>query len=1231
MRGGDEVHNEISGVVGDGSVVQAHSIGSVNYFRSPPVPDEPTDPWMLAVARSAAWDHVRLPGEMRDRAVVVAGRLAALRPGTTSDPWHDAGLAERFAKRVGWLLRHRLRDALVLDPAEAALLALVPLLHQVLWDRAATSLHGVDPTRLEQSGAPDSDRASYEKHLRDHPRLVERALQPELPDRPDARTDIGWWLFHRWVAQRAEVVKRKSVVDLLAEVDPGPLREVLDVDRVRELLYGLRLEPQALCDPERLGGFAPHDTLYGGEPDEQRVRVPLLGLLLGVAHAATTPVVDLSDTVVRHLGIPAPVDLAHLHDTLATATWETQADGLVLKAACRHAAVIEALREQAARMDTLLHAVRRAAEKHGGLEVLGRLPVRASADQVVAARDPDGAPEFSGWSRFTLDEQRVRELLMGEQLYRDRDLAIRELYQNALDACRYQRAREQYVERTTDRRSSWEGRVTFTQGVDEHGRAYLDCVDNGVGMGEAELQGVFSRAGVRFADLTGFRDELADWRAVDPPVELYPNSRFGIGVLSYFMLADEITVTTCRTARDGTRPGRTLRATISGPGHLFQIHPVAERRTPGTTVRLYLRPGVTTSCVQVLRRVLGIAEFHTTARHGPEHEEWEPGVFHPRKRPAWKSEGLNAHGVLVPAIGGQVVWCEHGGAVLVDGLHAEPEHLHGVLAAPEPDRTFTGAVVNLTGDLVPRLSVDRTKIVDDVADRVEGLLVRGIGELDASALPSLEWVSEVAWATPRLADLAVTLGTSARTTASFPPDVNIVGETRHRPGFVPESVPNLLRPGRGDDLADHIYLWRLVANRPNRTLDTFTGLVPELTRVGPVLPAVPSDSALLAVVTTHSFMWRGPWPLSPRTVVTTAQETGATPREIALRAAALHIDCPEADRFPDSRVPEPVDIALLENSTGSLFGYGKHSNRASFGQILHGHFQLGLALPEVRRRLERYGFDIGSVDRLPESVEESDILLLSRFPGQINEGWLAEDSPVPPAQVVVVGQALDLPTDAVRERLARYGFVMLDGPIPRDHVDLVLLSWNLNAVSPWLHPDVPVPPGRLVQAASQLDISLEEVVGRLADQGFACRAPGVRRPTKDDELLLSRDLDGSAPWLEVGRPVPPYHVGLFCRLRGTSQEGAVRRLRAYGLEVAVGDPVPDLSGEQLRLLSVNFDGEDPWLGREEPVTLAHLVEAAAKFSMTLTEVVDHLRRLGVNAPDPATAIRAAIPRIPLAR
>ena len=194
---------------------------------------------------------------------------------------------------------------------------------------------------------------------------------------------------------------------------------------------------------------------------------------------------------------------------------------------------------------------------------------------------------------------------MGEQLYGDPALAVRELYQNALDACRYREARTEYLRRALGLDSEWAGAIRFEQGVDADGRAYLECTDNGIGMGVRELSEVFAQAGVRLGDLPEFLEEQAEWARLDPPVQLFPNSRFGIGVLSYFMLADEITVDTCRLGRDG-RPGPRLRVEIAGPGSLFRIRTLGPGVEAGTTVRLHLRTGgPAVSCVDTLRTAVG--------------------------------------------------------------------------------------------------------------------------------------------------------------------------------------------------------------------------------------------------------------------------------------------------------------------------------------------------------------------------------------------------------------------------------------------------------------------------------------------------------------------------------------------------------------------------------------------------------------------------------------------------
>ncbi|MCX4739517.1 ATP-binding protein [Streptomyces antibioticus] len=344
-----------------------------------------------------------------------------------------------------------------------------------------------------------------------------------------------------------------------------------------------------------------------------------------------------------------------------------------------------------------------------------------------------GDKDSESSARFTLQEDRVRELLMGEQLYGDRALAIRELYQNALDACRYRSARYEYLNRTSGFSYPWQGRIEFTQGVDEQRRPFLDCVDNGVGMSENELSTSFSRVGVRFPELPEFRQEEARWAACEPPVRMHANSRFGIGVLSYFMLADEIEVTTCRMSPQGA-PGPVLKMTVGGPGELARTTQVrAQGRLPGTRVRLFLRDEAhALSCVDVLERFLGIAEYTTTARHGDRSASWQPHVLWPRKMAVRHDDAIDAHGWVAHTSGGRVVWCEGGGALLADGLLVQPSVRHGVFADSDSDsrNALHGAVVNLTGSPESlRLSVDRKRVLGDVSEEVGSLVSTAAREL----------------------------------------------------------------------------------------------------------------------------------------------------------------------------------------------------------------------------------------------------------------------------------------------------------------------------------------------------------------------------------------------------------------------------------------------------------------------------------------------------------------------
>ncbi|MEU3448018.1 ATP-binding protein [Streptomyces thermolilacinus] len=1189
-------------VAGDvtGAVVQADRIGQVNIHHAPPTPPAPhadEDPWVARVEDSAVWRHVpesRDAARYRDAAGAVAAALAGLRDEAEArladDPWRDPHAPERFAERLEWLLGEPGEGAgLDLYPAEAALFALVPLLARVHDLRLAADRLHVEPWRPGPSdGLPSPERAAFEAYAEGNGVLVQRASL-----RPDAAAPLGWWLYHRWLIRHEAYAAPETVRDLLdalGDAGGAALGRVLTARRVSRLLHGLRRGPD-VCNPEFLDALAADETV-----GVQRVRDRRLVLLCALAYALSPGTTGLPDVVAEHVGIPHAVDLDALRTTLDESEWGGTPELPVLRAACSHEAVVEGLREAVGRMDEVLHAVTRTARERVA-QPMPRLPVRLSADGVTPV---EGA--FTGWARFRLDERRVRDLLMGVQLYKDRDLAVRELYQNALDACRYRRARTEYLDRTHPAATyTYEGSIVFEQGVDEDGRAYVDCRDDGIGMGEAELRGVFAHAGARFAEQPDFREERAAWARLDPPVVLYPNSRFGIGVLSYFMLADELRVTTCRMGHDGM-PGPVLEASVFGPGHLFRIVRTGERGDqPGTTVRLYLRDvDAQWSCPEVLGRLLGVAEFPTVARRGTEVVRWRPGVLRERG-PYRDGFGLDVDDAMeawpdAPP-GAQVFWCRRGGGLLVDGLVVRPDTRGGVLAQQGGAGLF-GVVVNLSGPLAPeRLSADRTLILDDVRDRVRDLLAEATGHLLDGPLLEVRWLVQVASRSPALADLVVERClTEDWDVPGRPPAAATTG----RAGFLPDDIPFLfpeeaerdgleVRQGRAP-APDHIVLWRLLAHGVRHPLKELVRLCPELTAVGPVAPALPSDAALVRVHLRTTL---------PRSmVVETAANLHRSPLAVARRAAELGLCGSPEDAFPEGPASEERPARRARVTPDSL---------------IRACLEDAEPLARVVSRLRAMGTEVpDDVLALAEAGLADEVLLpyLRERPRR----WFMPGENVPPLALVHLALGLRRPVTEVCARLRACG-LGADGSVLPDTPTAGLaraLSERTHGSPLPLDPAAPVPPGHVLLAARELGVAPAEAIGWYGRLGFTAPEPF---PTETE----SHDLDILIPPADhkVSRrsPLRPGRPVFFSQLLAAARRGKLApalvaaRMRAYGLSVPALRPT---AASRLDDLLLAEEGLMEWdeLRADAPVPYARVVAAAATLLVPPTDVAARLVKHG---------------------
>jgi hypothetical protein len=399
--------------------------------------------------------------------------------------------------------------------------------------------------------------------------------------------------------------------------------------------------------------------------------------------------------LVEQIGIVHGFGLDDVHRDIAELRWVATPEGDAdLIATCFDPAVEAALLIYTDRLRGLADRLPPCSES----QVIRQRYTTRLRTEAVRARTANGQESYGRpLTRLVLDTEKIRSLLMGEQLYGQARLAIRELYQNALDACRYREMRGRYFEITGKwPRAEWTGEIRLSALYDESGSVpVLECQDNGTGMSVETLRRCFLNAGNRFVETPEFAREQAAWLAANPALKLVPNSTFGIGAYSYFMLADAVEVVTRVEHPDGTLDSAT-RLQINAGSTVARVHahPDGDQLLPtgGTVVRLHLRPEFrSVSQLQLsnfLEEVVIQSPFALSVSEGNEAYDRPAGAVSPGETVqtlAWESEGSRA-------------WWQPGrGKLLADGI-----------VTPE---TTVGLMTNLHGSKKPVLRVDRNAVV----------------------------------------------------------------------------------------------------------------------------------------------------------------------------------------------------------------------------------------------------------------------------------------------------------------------------------------------------------------------------------------------------------------------------------------------------------------------------------------------------------------------------------------
>lgn len=183
--------------------------------------------------------------------------------------------------------------------------------------------------------------------------------------------------------------------------------------------------------------------------------------------------------------------------------------------------------------------------------------------------------------KFTLNQSKILNLLMGVQLYKDKFACLRELYQNALDTSKCLLA--------YNKTKGVSEKICIEFGIGEENlegrnRKYIYCLDHGLGMDKYIVENYLLHIGNSYYKSRDFDAKNTDWK-----FDVKPTSQFGIGILSCYMIADKLGVTSVYYENQ-----KELSFVLSGISERFyyktpQISDKEKIGTHGTLIKLFLK------------------------------------------------------------------------------------------------------------------------------------------------------------------------------------------------------------------------------------------------------------------------------------------------------------------------------------------------------------------------------------------------------------------------------------------------------------------------------------------------------------------------------------------------------------------------------------------------------------------------------------------------------------------
>ena len=384
----------------------------------------------------------------------------------------------------------------------------------------------------------------------------------------------------------AELIKNYLIADYIRTTHAKRAVEIIEKDWLGKIKYrdtDLTVEFAGICFSHNEDPFSilNLDQNYLCGP-EIYANLQLVAVILRISDlldfdAKRTPSILYSHLFVRH-----PVSISEWNKHRSIEAWSINNALIQYHAKCDHPAIEASIHAFCDIIDKELSACNNIITSINDFNlskdrrITIKIPFNVDRSKIETRKEIDGTPKYLyRETQFNLSKNQVIDLLMGTKLYGDPEVALRELLQNSIDACLLRGALEH----------SWGTQYTpeiLIRYSTKNNEDILEIIDNGTGMDQSIIDSYYSKIGSSFYISPEFFDLKSQSNA-----QFTPTSRFGIGILSCFMVADTLEVETRRVygPHDSSAP---INLTIEGQESIFWIKS-GVRKIPGTSTKLFLR------------------------------------------------------------------------------------------------------------------------------------------------------------------------------------------------------------------------------------------------------------------------------------------------------------------------------------------------------------------------------------------------------------------------------------------------------------------------------------------------------------------------------------------------------------------------------------------------------------------------------------------------------------------